>query len=83
MSSNQGDIVSHIVRIQTQVRDAAAVFAACRRRQLAEPVPGKHRVFSNEVEGLAVQLRDWHFPAVCQLETGEVLYDNYGGRWKG
>ncbi len=73
--------MSHIVRIQTQVRDAAAVFAACRRRQLAEPVAGKHRIFSNEVEGLAVQLRDWHFPAVCQLETGEVLYDNYGGRW--
>ncbi len=73
--------MSHIVRIQTQVRDAAAVFAACRRSQLAEPVAGKHRIFSNEVEGLAVQLRDWHVPAVCRLETGEVLYDNYGGRW--
>lgn len=73
--------MSHIVRIQTQVRDAAAVFAACRRQQLAEPVAGKHRLFSSEVDGLAVQLRDWQFPAVCQLETGEVLYDNYGGRW--
>ncbi len=73
--------MSHIVRIQTQVRDAAAVFAACRRRQLAEPVAGKHRLFSSEVEGLAVQLRDWHFPAVCRLETGEVQYDNFGGRW--
>jgi hypothetical protein len=73
--------VSHIVRIQTQVRDATAVFAACRHRQLAEPVPGKHRLFSSEVEGLAVRLRDWQFPAVCQLDTGEVQYDNYGGRW--
>ena len=73
--------MSHIVRIQTEVRDGAAVFAACRRRQLAEPVAGKHLLFSGEVEGLAVRLRDWTYPAVCQLETGEVQYDNFGGRW--
>ena len=73
--------MSHIVRIQTEVRDATAVIAACRRRQLAEPVAGKHRFFSSEVEGLAVSLRDWSYPAVCKLETGEVLYDNFGGRW--
>ena len=73
--------MSHIVRIQTEVRDGAAVFAACRRRQLAEPVVGKHLLFSGEVEGLAVRLRDWTYPAVCQLETGEVQYDNFGGRW--
>ncbi len=73
--------MSHIVRIQTQVRDEAAVFAACRRRQLGEPVAGKHLLFSGEVEGLAVRLRDWTYPAVCQLETGEVQYDNFGGRW--
>ena len=73
--------MSHIVRIQTEVRDATAVFAACRRRQLAEPVAGKHELFGSEVEGLAVRLRDWTYPAVCQLETGEVLYDNFGGRW--
>ena len=54
--------MSHIVRIQTEVHDAAAVFAACRRRQVAEPVAGKHRLFSSEVEGLAVSLRDWSYP---------------------
>ena len=73
--------MSHIVRIQTEVRDATAVFAACRRRQLAEPVAGKHLLFSGEVEGLAVRLREWTYPAVCQIETGEVQYDNFGGRW--
>ena len=73
--------MSHIVRIQTEVRDATAVIAACRRRQLAEPVAGKHRLYSSEVEGLAVSLPDWSYPAVCKLETGEVLYDNFGGRW--
>ena len=73
--------MSHIVKIQTQVRDETAVLAACQRRQLAAPVRGKHRLYSREVEGLAVQLRDWQYPAVCQLETGEVLFDNFGGRW--
>ena len=73
--------MSHIVTIQTQVRDEAAVFAACRRRQLAEPVQGQHRLFNSEVKGLAVQLRDWHYPVVCQLESGELQYDNFGGRW--
>ena len=73
--------MSHIVRVQTQVRDAAAVSAACRRRELPEPLTGKHKVFQDEVEGLAVRLRGWNFPAVCQLETGAVVFDNYNGRW--
>ena len=73
--------MSHIVRVQTQVRDAAAVSAACRRRELPEPLAGKHKVFQDKVEGLAVRLRGWNFPAVCQLETGAVVSDNYQGRW--
>ena len=73
--------MSHIVKIKTEVRDAAAVTAACRRRQLADPVFGKHRMFRGEVEGLAVRLRDWNYPAVCQLDTGEVQFDNFNGRW--
>lgn len=73
--------MSHIVKIQTQVRDEGAVIAACQRRQLPSPERGKHRLFTREVEGLAVRLLDWHYPAVCQIETGEVLYDNFGGRW--
>jgi hypothetical protein len=33
------------------------------------------------VTGLGVQLPDWRYPAVCQLDSGEIKYDNYGGRW--
>ena len=73
--------MSHIVKIKTEVRDAAAVTAACRRRQLEDPVFGKHRLYRGEVEGLAVRLRDWNYPAVCQLDTGEVQFDNFNGRW--
>ena len=71
--SSQGDAASHIVTIQTQVRDEAAVFAACHRRQLAAPVQGKHRLFSRKVEGLAVQLRDWHYPVVANSNAARFI----------
>ena len=51
--------MSHIVTIKTEVRDATAVRAACQRLGLPVPVQGKTRLFSGEVEGLAVQLPDW------------------------
>jgi hypothetical protein len=73
--------MSHIVTIKTEVRDANAVRAACRRLSLADPVQGKTRLFSGEVEGLAVNLPDWVYPVVCDLSSGQVLYDNFNGRW--
>lgn len=73
--------MSHTVQIQTEVRDDAAVRAACKRLRLAEPVQGKARLFSGEVEGLAVKLPDWHYPVVADLSTGQLKYDNFGGRW--
>ncbi len=73
--------MSHIVTIKTEVRDANAVRAACRRLSLAEPVQGKTKLFSGEVEGLAVQLPDWIYPVVCNLPTGQLHYDNFNGRW--
>ena len=73
--------MSHIVTIKTEVRDANAVRASCRRLRLPAPVQGTHRLFSGQVSGLGVQLQDWKYPVVCQLDTGQLRYDNYGGRW--
>ena len=73
--------MSHIVKIKTEVRDSAAVRAACQRRRLPVPVDGIHKLFSGEATGLAVQLPDWRYPVVCELTSGQVLYDNYEGRW--
>jgi hypothetical protein len=73
--------LSHIVTIRTEIRDAAAVRAACERRHLPRPVEGTHQLYSSEATGLGVQLPDWRYPAVCQLNTGEVRYDNFNGRW--
>ena len=73
--------MSHIVEIKTEVRDAAGVRAACDRLLLEPPVEGKSKLFSREVEGLAVRLRDWRYPVVFKTTSGEAQFDNYGGRW--
>jgi hypothetical protein len=73
--------MSHIVHVQTEVRDAEAVRSACRRLGLSAPVAGATRLFSATVTGLAVQLPTWKYPIVCQLESGQLHFDNYGGRW--
>ena len=73
--------MSHIVSIKTEVRDATAVRAACRRLNLAEPVQGTVKLFSGEATGLAVQLPDWQYPICCEPSTGQVRFDNFAGRW--
>lgn len=73
--------MSHIVTIKTEVRDAAAVQAACRRLNLPEPTRGTFRLFSSEAAGLGVELPGWKYPAVCDLATGQIRYDNYSERW--
>ena len=73
--------MSHIVSISAKIRDPAAVRAACRRLNLPEPTSGKTKLFSDEVEGLAVQLPDWTYPVVCNLSSGQLQYDNFNGHW--
>jgi hypothetical protein len=73
--------MSHIVTIQTQVRDPVTVAAACQRLGLPQPVQGRFRLFTGEVAGLGVELPGLRYPVVCQTETGEVKFDNFEGRW--
>jgi hypothetical protein len=73
--------LSHVVSIRTQVKDAAAVQAACSRLGLAPAEAGSFTLFSGTETGLGVQLSGWTYPVVCQLETGELRYDNFGGSW--
>jgi hypothetical protein len=73
--------LSHIVQIQTQVRDAAAVSAACERLKLPPPRAGTFRLFAGEATGLAVELPGWQYPVVCHMQTGELEFDNCGGHW--
>jgi hypothetical protein len=73
--------MSHTVTIETQVRDASAVEAACRRLGHASPLQGEHKLYSGRHTGLAVQLPDWQYPIVCDLTSGKVNYDNFDGLW--
>jgi len=73
--------MSHTVVIKTEVRDAAAVGAACRRLGLSEPTHGTFRLFASEATGLGVQLPDWVYPVIADLASGQLQYDNFGGRW--
>ncbi len=75
--------LSHIVTIQTQVRDPAAVAAACQRLGLPVPVHRIVHLFNGAAEGLAVELPGWHYPLVCDPASGGLKYDNYGGAWNG
>jgi hypothetical protein len=73
--------MSHLVTIQTKVRDPAALAAACQRLGLPAPVQGTARLYSGEATGLLVQLPGWQYPVVLDPATGEVHYDNYQGHW--
>lgn len=73
--------MSHIVTIQTEVRDAAAIHAACERLKLPTPVQGTAKLFTSEATGLLVSLPSWRYPVVCRTEVGAIAFDNYGGKW--
>jgi hypothetical protein len=73
--------LSHIVTISTQLRDPAAIAAACRRLGLPEPVQGRATLFAGEAEGLLVRLPGWVYPVVCDVTTGAARFDNYSGAW--
>ncbi len=73
--------MSHIVQIETQVKDEQAVRAACTRLQLAAPENKTVRLFNTTAAGLCVQLPGWQYPVVANLQTGQVQFDNYGGHW--
>jgi hypothetical protein len=73
--------MSHVVQIQTRVKDPVALAAACRRLGLTEPVEGTAQLYSGEATGLLVELPGWRYPAVIDMQTGMIKYDNFEGRW--
>ena len=73
--------MSHLVSIKTRIHDPAAIAAACQRLGLPQPVQGTAQLYSGEASGLLLQLPGWQYPAVIDLGSGVVQYDNYEGRW--
>ncbi len=73
--------MSHIVEIKTEIRDEAAVKAACARLQIPTPEHKTVRLFNATATGLCIQLPGWSYPVVANLTTGQLQYDNYQGHW--
>ena len=73
--------MSHVVQIQTEVRDPVAIRAACGRLLWPEPVYGEAKLFSRSVVGWAVELPGWRYPVVCDVATAKIAFDNFNGRW--
>ncbi len=73
--------MSHIVEIQTEVRDPVAIRAACDRLHLPAPEHRSYQVFAKQAIGWGVQLPEWRYPVVCDVNTGTLAYDNFEGRW--
>ena len=73
--------MSHTVEIKTEVRDEAAVNAACSRLHLPRAVRGTFELYSTEATGLGIELPRWKYPVVANTKTGQLQYDNYNERW--
>ena len=73
--------MSHLVTIQTEVRDPLAIARACERLTLPPPVYGSARLFASEATGWQVQLPQWRYPLVCATQTGQLHFDTFEGRW--
>lgn len=73
--------VSHIVTIQTEIRDSDAIRSACHRLELPDPTLGDARLFSGTKTGWIVNLPEWRYPIVCDVSSGRIDFDNFNGRW--
>ena len=78
---NRRHSISHIVKIQTEVRSEAAVNAACKRLHLPKATRGTFELYNSAERGLGIELPHWKYPVVANTDTGELRFDNYEGRW--
>ena len=73
--------MSHIVQIKTEVKSEAAVQAACGRLKLPPARNGTFELYGSTETGLGIELPKWRYPVVANLQTGDLKFDNYEGRW--
>ena len=73
--------MSHVVTIETKLKDPAALAAACVRLRLPAPQTETVKFFDgSEHAGLAVRPPGFIYPVVVK-EDGTTLSDTYNGRW--
>ncbi len=73
--------MSHVVTIETKLKDPAAIQAACARLKLPEPQTETVKFFDGaEHTGIAVRPTGFVYPLLIE-ESGAVRCDTYEGRW--
>lgn len=71
--------MSHTMNINIEIKDKAALLAACERLGL-KVEEGTFNLYSSTEEGIGVFLEGWKYPIVIKKD-GSVSYDNYNGSW--
>lgn len=72
--------MSHIVTVNTEVKNVAAIHAACRRLGLDAPEERQFKMYGSQTAtGVGVRLKGWQYPVVFDKDTGKAEYDNYNG----
>jgi hypothetical protein len=79
--SKKRKFMSHVVTITCEIRDNIALELACSRIGAALPQMRSTRLFGVEATGYCVQLLGWRYPIVCNVQSGQLQYDNFKGRW--
>lgn len=60
----RSSFMSHVVKIQTQVRDPIAIDLSCKRLKLKPPVFREAKLLRETKTGWAVELPGWLYPVV-------------------
>lgn len=55
--------------------------AACKKLHLPPATHGTFELYSSTETGLGIELPRWKYPAVANLQTGALKFDNYEERW--
>ena len=76
--------MSHVATVKTAIRNLPVLVVACKALGLTEIKAGQQTVqlYSEKVEGnFSVKLPGWKYPVVVNTTTGQILFDNFEGRW--
>ncbi|PQO28398.1 DUF1257 domain-containing protein [Blastopirellula marina] len=73
--------MSHVVTIETKVRDLNALRSAANRLSLPAPTFGQTKLFNASAIGWRIELPGWQYPVVVDTDSGRLNYDNFEGRW--
>jgi hypothetical protein len=63
------------------MRDETAIQSACKRLHLPRATHGTFDLYQTTATGLGIELPHWRYPVVANLKSGQIRFDNYGGRW--